>query len=184
MVTQMLTDSSGNSDDEETIYQPATQQGNTFTVNRDAQISTEPTEQSSESTDSALCITIGGKDILLFAPIGTASWALLNLVLAATGVIFATLISIRIIAYKKAENKQEYDFNNLLRDENNEDHYKLTILSTAVIFCIAGVLLFLITQDLKNVMVLTNSWTPVHLAILTGAGINVIMVGKSLKMSN
>ena len=184
MVTQMLTDSGGDSDEGEAVYRSVTQQENTFTVNREAQISTELTEQTSESTDSALCISIGGKDVLLFAPIGTASWALANLVIAAIGVILALLISIHMIAHKRGENKKAYDFNNLLRDENNADSYKLTSLSTAIIFCNAGVFLFIITQDMKNIMSLTNSWTPLHLIIFAVTLVNLIIVEKRLKIRN
>jgi len=140
-------------------------------------------DQETALTGNAPYITIGGKEILIFAPVGSASWALFNLILSTAGVILASLISIRVFLIKKREDKKECNINDPFRFESNENRYGLTNLTAVLIISIAGVLLYLLTQDRRNIIALTDVWTPVHMIFLTAESVSFILVCLRLKKS-
>ena len=153
----------------------------TTNTDRGTQTTADIAEQETALTGNAPYITIGGKNILLFAPLGSASWAFMNLVLSSLGVILAVVITIRVLMRKRSDDKIEYNFNNLLHEENRGKRYGLTSLTTVLILCIAGIILYLLTQDRLNTMVLTDIWTPIHAAILAAETVCFILVCLRIK---
>jgi len=100
-------------------------------------------------------------DMFTFIQNGTVSWAILNLILTLAGVALASLMAIRVLLIKK--------------------HYNLTIFAFLIILSFAGVLLFLLTQDLRGIKTLVNIWTPLHMTIFAAAIISLSLISRRFK---
>jgi len=98
--------------------------------------------------------SVGG--VLLYAPEGVGSWSLLNLILGAIGAIFAVMITVRAVMQKKREQGEE---------DQKEKRHGLAWLLTTNILGVAGVVLFVIFQDMSRMMVFVDRWTIVHVVI-------------------
>jgi len=103
---------------------------------------------------------------IMDAPLGMKAWALLNLILCTIGAIFAAATVIRATLQKKREPNEADDTYNPDEDEGQIKRCNFTWLVTTAILGILSVLLFLLTQDMTNPMVLSDNWTLVHAAIL------------------
>ena len=110
-------------------------------------------------------ITIGDREILLFAPLGIEAWALMNMILFALGAALAVTAAIRAILRKRQELKEAVDWNDIEENKRQKKQRKVW-LTTTILMGIAGIFLFLLTQDTSNLMVLVDMWTIVNAAIL------------------
>jgi len=103
--------------------------------------------------------------IPLFGSPEHATWALLNLVLTIVGVVLALFIALRALVFKKQDNSM---------DENSEyyeyNKRRFSWLFAGTIVAIIGIILFIITQNMSNPMVLIDFWTIAH-AIFVAVGI-------------
>jgi len=132
-------------------------------------------------------ITIGGTQIPLFAPIGAASWALLNLILSLAGIAFAGYNGLRAYSREKrresmgsAASAEEEDpvLAAVVTAMNAEDcgysekknvgAFRPACLIATFAAAIVGIFLFILIQETSAPMVLIDWWTVVHvwLAIL------------------
>jgi uncharacterized repeat protein (TIGR02543 family) len=84
-------------------------------------------------------------------------WALLNLILSVLSVILAIVTIIRTMRQKKRETWTK-----------KEKQRRFIWLSAAIAVGIAGVVLFLLTQDMSQQMVLFDKWTIAHTMISIG----------------
>jgi len=104
--------------------------------------------------------------IPLFGSPEHATWALMNLVLTIVGVALALLITLRALIFKKEEKYPD--------EHNNEDYEynkrRFRWLLAGNIIAIIGIILFVITQNMRNPMVLVDVWTIAH-AIFVAIGI-------------
>ena len=100
-------------------------------------------------------ITIGGLEIPLAAgSMGEFVWALLNLILAIAGVILLVVAIIRF----------------LTRNRKEERILRPVWLIVSILMGIVGLAIFLLTEDMKLSMVLTDKWT-IPSTIVLGMGI-------------
>ena len=109
-------------------------------------------------------ISIGNTQIPLFAWPGNGSWGLVNLILAGAGLILAALKANRAVSEKRREKTQDQD-QPLFAGEERRRKWRLRFLTAAMALSAAGVLLFIITQDVRAHMVLVNVWTIAQAAI-------------------
>ena len=84
------------------------------------------------------------------------TWALLNLLLCVAGGLLAILMSLRILTARR----QEED------ERSNRDKMSLLVVS---ILAIVGIMLFILTQNMRLEFVLVDWWTAAHAALLIGA---------------
>ncbi len=119
---------------------------------------------------------------------GLASWALVNLLLAIATVLFAVVL---IAGYfmgrrKNEENKAEAEDQQNVPNEQNEQNepYKQNELRRkglprliSILVAAASVLLFLLTEDMRNPMVLLDQWT-LWMAIIALVQVGVAVVAK------
>jgi len=125
----------------------------------------------------------GNRAVPLFPPVGTATWALMNLLLTLGGLVYAIVTVIRALSRKRKNNEELLDKinatdggklagsiddeeNSNLEEEMYDTHLRPHWLAAAIAISIAGTLLFMLTQDMKNMMVLVNWWTAIHAGLL------------------
>ena len=136
-------------------------------------------------------IELGDKGVLLFSPTGTMSWALLNLILCAIGFLYAVLSVERILLKRKRE-REEDKWRRALEGFEGIDElegsqapwgFRPSWLVASVAMAILGGIMFLLTQDTRNPMVLVDWWTSIHAVIFTLQLIGVILIIKDDKPS-
>lgn len=86
-------------------------------------------------------------------------WALLNLILTIAGLVLAAMISIMAI-YRKVKDDDEIKYNETY-DEYYEEHKRssLILIIGAIVLSLAGLVLFIFTEDMSKQMVLMDIWT-------------------------
>ena len=83
----------------------------------------------------------------------TATWALINLILAAGGIALAVLMAVRMVF--KSGKDDEFE-----REENNDRARNKRFLTFAIpIIALIGTVLFFLTQDMNLEMGMINFWT-------------------------
>jgi len=149
------------------------------------QVNTIITDQNTPLTDGDAYIGTQGVPLVgqlpIFAPIGTASWSLVNLIMSVAGIILAVYITVRVLLLKKRE--READERELYspEDEHKEKPYRLICFATATVLSVLAVIIFVITQDMSNVMVLVDWLTLPHAIILATLIANMMLVIKRKK---
>ena len=105
------------------------------------------------------------------APMTTIEpWALGNLILSVAGMVLVLMTGIRT-PMKKRENPA-YD----------EDEHKGSPLMLAVsVQAVMGIILFVITQDMSQRMLIINEWTITHVILLASGILCYIVIGKKDK---
>ena len=100
--------------------------------------------------------------------VGYRAWALVNLILAITGALLAIITVIRILV-RTSDDKDKYEDEYDLEKEQRTK-YRLVWTLTTLIAGILGIIVFLLTEDIRLPMVLVDEWTIVN-AIIFIAGI-------------
>jgi hypothetical protein len=109
-------------------------------------------------------LTLGGSEIPLFAGAGSDVWALLNLILCIIGVLLAIVTILRLINNRRYDRDEE---SLVYQDEDGDKKRQKPVWVTmAIILSIAGAAVFILTQDMSSLMVLTDTWTILNAAIL------------------
>jgi len=130
-------------------------------------------------------VGFGDRGIMLFPPSGGAAWALMNLVLSILGSILAIGTAIRAMLQKKRERDEgksmdDTKYIEVIRKEEADEktrykQHRPVWLAVTVILAIAAILVFILTQDMRNPMCLLDWWTIVH-AILFAMEIVAIAI--------
>jgi len=133
-------------------------------------------------------IELGDKGVLLFSPTGTMSWALMNLILSAIGFLYALMSVERIVLKRKRERLEQaksasvnLDYIDDLEEEQTDWDFRPSWLVTSIAMAILGGILFLLTEDTRNPMVLVDWWTSIHAIIFTVQLTGVILIIKDDK---
>jgi undecaprenyl pyrophosphate phosphatase UppP len=116
-------------------------------------------------------------------------WALVNLVLSVVGVILVVLLTVCVLLQKKKKKEkvvQEKIVKGSYVEECTEEQKKrLTLwLLVSVALGIAGVIVFLLTEDLSRTMALVDRWTIVNAVILAVEIIAIALHKKTQKTTN
>jgi uncharacterized repeat protein (TIGR02543 family) len=97
-------------------------------------------------------------------PLSNYVWALLNLILAALGILLAIITLLRALIRRKREQDKsaaganEEETRNKGEEEQTK-RYRSIWLITALLMGIAGLIFFILTEDMTQLMVLTDKWT-------------------------
>ena len=99
---------------------------------------------------------------LPFVQCSSGHWALWNLILSIAGVLLVLIISSGFLAKKSNIDIKE------IKEKENSRRCRDLMLIAAPVLTVLAMFLFNLTEDMTQMMVLTDLWTPVH-AILFGA---------------
>jgi hypothetical protein len=101
--------------------------------------------------------------IPLFGFPGSLSWALANLIICIAGAILAGVTALRFMR-KRRDVQDEQIFRDTEKEEDGRRRRPVWLILT-IVFAVAGVILFILTQDMRNPMVVFDIWTIVNVAI-------------------
>jgi len=121
--------------------------------------------------------------IPLYSESGQSSWALVNLILGALGLVITVSLIVRGIQKKKRQTRgSAADRGSLPGPSPESRHPARPVWGTvAKIMGIAGVVLFLFTQDIPGTMVLLDFWTIAHLVMIAVQGIAARLMSRGEK---
>ena len=129
-------------------------------------------------------IGFAGYEVPLFPPSSSivAVWSLINLILCLLGVVYAVAVALRALYWKihgKTEDRETYrpgayEYMDNDGERRTEKRFRLLWLATTVILAAIGALLFLLKEDMRNLMVLIDWWT-LPFAIIFAAEIIAVM---------
>jgi H+/gluconate symporter-like permease len=123
------------------------------------------------------------------APVNTACWALLNLILTvATGAVMAFVVVAYFIKRKKKEDEYIDEYLNRYlngdtngdtsRDTNGDTSGRLPLRLITVAATAVSIILFIITEDMRAPMVIADRWTLMHAVITVITLIVSILSGR------
>jgi len=117
--------------------------------------------------DSDEIVIIGDADVPLAGPTVGGHWALWNLILSISGALLAVIMIAKAIAKKKRNEDEEKE-----EDEEQEKtkRNRLIMLLAAPILAVLAIIIFILTQDMTQPMILVDFWTLAH-AIIFGGGL-------------
>lgn len=130
-----------------------------------------------DDTSTTNTITVGNIEIPLIGGEGR-SWALINLIISAVGVIaaIATLLS-----YLLSRNKKKHEDNR--RNSRSKKGRNRLLMPRLLSAGIAGisVIVFLLTENMRLPMALVDKWTILMAVLLIGQMITIILAGRKEK---
>jgi len=120
--------------------------------------------------DEGIAFALVDPEVPLLGMFGDGqSWALWNLILSVIGAILAIIMGIRVLI-KKRHKKDEDEYDRLMDVERGErERSRLALILSIPILAIIGIVIFILTQDMRLPMVMTDWWTLLH-AILVAVG--------------
>jgi hypothetical protein len=115
-------------------------------------------------------VPLGDTEHFFFAPREEGVWALPNLILAALGALLAIGALTKSLLHKKRVESEEkpkpnsanQEKLNKSSEEKTFQRHRLEWLTATVVLGCAGVLIFPLTQDIGQAMVLMDRWTLTH----------------------
>jgi len=137
-------------------------------------------------------LDFGNFIIPLYAPKGiNYCWALLNLILGSVGVIIAAMFILRTLLRKLcAKREAQVRYFEEAKDDSGrpvegkaEKWFRLALLAVVTIMGALGIIIFILTQDTRNIMVLIDRLTVTHVIILA-IEIIAVMLSKKKKAYN
>jgi len=138
-------------------------------------------------------IGFGNRSVMLYSTNGLPTWALLNLILSLLGVMYAAAAFLYAILRKKrdeqeieenqeyaehqeieehqlhegykqyAKNREDEEYQDYKQNHNKE--LRIVCLLIAILLSIVGIVMFILTQNMRYIMVLIDWWTLVHLIV-------------------
>ena len=131
----------------------------------------------------------GSRGLIIFASWGENAWALMNLLLAFTGGLIALITMARSLREKRREDMEAEIIQLINKAEDIYDpeeeklsrRRRLHFLAAAGILGFAGVLLFLLTQDMNKRIALMDWWTFSHIIIMLLEIFAIMMIKKREK---
>jgi uncharacterized repeat protein (TIGR02543 family) len=122
----------------------------------------------------------------------TSTWAFANLMLGVAGLLLAIIVVIWVLLQTKQQQKKEAEQlgninQNAAQHRNNQNYeskqkqHRLIWLITAVALGIAGILIFLLTEDMSRPMGAVDTWTIVNTIIFIVELIAITFIFKHTK---
>jgi len=96
------------------------------------------------------------------------AWALWNLIISIAGVVMAIMMGIRILMKKRREKYDSKDGEALFEDDEKTKRNRFMLILAVPFLAVAGINLFILTQNIRLIMILIDLWTPVHIILFTG----------------
>jgi NADH:ubiquinone oxidoreductase subunit 3 (subunit A) len=127
-------------------------------------------------------VDIDEGDAPLSAPDAIPTWALVNLILALVGILLAVVAIIRAQLRKKEKREdEEVVYENENENEEREKKLRVQWLVLTIIASIAGIIVFVLTEDMRNLMIYVDRWTIVNAIILAIVTIGYALAFKTRK---
>jgi hypothetical protein len=131
--------------------------------------------------DPEVPLTNPGPGFIFFAPWGADYWALLNLILAVLGAILAPIALIKVLQRRKRiEREVEIKLNSLnklnelspdsvyiIDEEKLYQRRRLEWFAATAVLGGIGVLMFILTQDMRKIMAFMDWWSIFHIIAFT-----------------
>jgi uncharacterized membrane protein len=138
-------------------------EGTAIPLGFDASLSTQDA-QSEEDEEDEVIIYIEERPLpLVLWSEGT--WALWNLILSLAGAALALMTGIRVLMKKR----EEKDAENIYAEKSEKKKCsRLFFILATPLLAIVGILLFILTQDMRLTVIMTDWWTPVHVVLFAG----------------
>jgi len=128
----------------------------------------------------------GRGGLLLFAPRGVPSWALMNLILSLIGIVLAA-VTLGYALFRRRNDDREFEReyrtdHGHIREEEEVRYrrYGLIFLVIAVIISIISIIIFVLTQDMRNMMVLLDWLTLIHVILLAAQIVAIALTRRGL----
>jgi len=93
-------------------------------------------------------------------------WSLLNLILSAIGVLLALVAGFRTARAKKQTQEAKSHREKYGESVNHKEAQSLWLVAAAI-FAVIAVIVFILTQNMRQPMVLVDVWTIAHAIIIT-----------------
>ena len=128
-------------------------------------------------------IEIGDEPIPLYAG-RPLEWALLNLIMSLIGVVLGIITGVRVLRINKneqyeSEDEELYENEEYERRENKKRRLMWLIVTFLMAF--AGIILFILTENMRHPMVMVDRWTIINFIILA---IEILAVVLCFKENN
>ncbi|MCL2632207.1 MAG: InlB B-repeat-containing protein, partial [Coriobacteriia bacterium] len=104
--------------------------------------------------------------------IGGAAWALINLLCAIAGILVAIAVIIRMIVAKRKEEDEE-------TGEIEQTKRRTIWIVLTVILAIVGIVFFILTEDMRNPMIMVDRWTIFNVIFLVLGIVTALLSFKS-----
>jgi len=143
-----------------------------------------PLDQIMEAGSPA--IILGNRVIPIYAGVGLSHlvWALLNLILSLAGVTLTIMIFIRYlskIAFDFIDNRRAETHYETEEEAKKADRSRLLLIFLVPTLALISLILFILTQDMRLIMVMIDWWTPLHLALFVAALVSYIFAFRRRK---
>jgi len=146
-------------------------------------------------------VTIGGREVVLYAPLGAPAWALVNLILCILGAVLAIIYALRALFREKGgkkgkdkggassgrdsggyvtsldDNDEEFASSNTSsKPAEKRKRDRLVWLIVAGVLAFLGIILFILTEDMRAPMVLVDIWTILQAILFAGVVVAVLLI--------
>jgi uncharacterized repeat protein (TIGR02543 family)/uncharacterized repeat protein (TIGR01451 family) len=142
---------------------------------------TDPVVPESDGTPT---ITIFGTDIPLYSGDGTGSWSLFDLLCTLAAIILAIICAIRFIRARRNKDDEEDIRRRATYNQNTQQYEyaekikrrRLPLLIASIIIAILAIILFIITQDITQPVVIFDRWSIVFAIGVVLAVVALVLV--------
>ena len=133
----------------------------------------EPPAEEEEEEEEILLIE--DEEVPLAGPLG--AWALWNLILSIAGAALAIMLGIRVLI-KRKQRKEEGQ-----SEENDEEQKRsrLPLMLAVPLLAIVAFIIFFLTQDMSQPMIMIDWWTLAHAGLFLGGILSYIFAYKREK---
>lgn len=125
-----------------------------------------PSEVAEAASGGDSSQTIGDNPVPLFGEENTPVWALLNLILAIGGAALGVAMVVVGVVRRRRKNDEKQQETPADDEEGKKrKRTRLAWLIGSAVLAIAGVVAFILTEDMTNAMVWMDNWTPMMIII-------------------
>ena len=129
-------------------------------------------------------VAFGGRDILLFSPLGEGSWSILSLILAVLGAVFAVMTAARVVFKKKDNRDMQSGVQDDTAEKEETKQHRNICFAAAIVMAVAGIIAFIIFNDMSMPIVLVNIWTIVNAILFAVEMVAIKLMSKGNKGQN
>ena len=137
--------------------------------------------QEESDEDEVASIIIDDPDVPLALIGETGAWALWNLILSIAGVVLAIMVGVHLLIRKRNDEKDDTEECDV--DEEKRRSRVLFVLAIPIL-AIIGIILFILTQDMRLPMIMIDWWTLAHAILFVVAIISYLLAFRTEKRNN
>jgi len=164
---------------------PTTPAANTAENVAEASAATTPVAPPTDDTqvepeeDEAAAVIINDPDVPLAMFNYSGAWALWNLILSLAVAILAMMVCVRFLIRKRNDEKDDTEECDV--DEEEKRRSRILFVLATPILAIVGIILFILTENMRLQMIMVDWWTLAHVILFAGAIISYIFAFKTEK---